>query len=62
MTPRSQLIFDKSDSVCSRYEECENHSHVKTEKFRSDNHHRLPKFRLDVFKEFLKVTLMDLPF
>jgi len=28
MTPRSQLIFDKSDSVCSRTEECKNHSHT----------------------------------
>jgi hypothetical protein len=30
MTPQSHLIFDKSDSVCSRTEECNNHSHVKT--------------------------------
>ena len=28
MTPRSQLIFDKSDSVRSRTEECKNHSHT----------------------------------
>jgi hypothetical protein len=28
MTPRSQLIFDKSDSVRSRTEECKNHSHM----------------------------------
>jgi hypothetical protein len=28
MTPRSQLIFNKSDSVCSRTEECKNHSHT----------------------------------
>jgi hypothetical protein len=28
MTPRSQLIFDKSHSVCSRTEECKNHSHT----------------------------------
>jgi hypothetical protein len=28
MTPRSQLIFDKSDSVHSRIEECKNHSHT----------------------------------
>ena len=27
MTLRSQLIFDKSDLVCSRTEECKNHSH-----------------------------------
>jgi hypothetical protein len=27
MTPRSQLIFDKSDLV-SRTEECKNHSHT----------------------------------
>ena len=28
MTPRSQLIFDKSDSVRSRIEECKNHFHT----------------------------------
>jgi hypothetical protein len=28
MTPRSQLIFDKSDSVPSRTEERKNHSHT----------------------------------
>jgi len=28
MTPRSQLIFDKSDSVRSRTEECKNHPHT----------------------------------
>ena len=28
MTPRSQLIFDKSDSVRSRIEECKNHCHT----------------------------------
>jgi hypothetical protein len=28
MTPRSQLIFDESDLVCSRTEECKNHSHM----------------------------------
>jgi len=28
MTPRSQLIFDKSDSIRSRSEECKNHSHM----------------------------------
>jgi hypothetical protein len=28
MTPRSQLIFDKSDSVRSRTEEYKNHSHT----------------------------------
>jgi hypothetical protein len=28
MTSRSQLIFDKSDSVRSRTEECKNHSHA----------------------------------
>jgi hypothetical protein len=28
MTPRSQLIFDKSDSVRSKTEECKNHSHT----------------------------------
>jgi len=28
MTPRSQLIFDKLDSVRSRTEECKNHSHT----------------------------------
>ena len=28
MTPQSQLIFDKSDSVRSRTEECNNHSHT----------------------------------
>jgi hypothetical protein len=28
MTPRSQLIFDKSDSVRSRTEECKNHSYT----------------------------------
>jgi hypothetical protein len=27
MTPRNQLIFDKSDSVHSRTEKCKNHSH-----------------------------------
>lgn len=26
--PRSQLIFDKSDSVYSRIEECKNHPHT----------------------------------
>jgi len=28
MTPWSQLIFDKSNSVHSRTEECKNHSHM----------------------------------
>jgi hypothetical protein len=28
ITPRSQLIFDKSDSVRSRTEECKNHFHT----------------------------------
>jgi hypothetical protein len=28
MTPRSQLIFDKSNSIRSRTEECKNHSHT----------------------------------
>jgi len=28
MTPRSQLIFDKSDSVRARTEELKNHSHM----------------------------------
>jgi hypothetical protein len=28
MTPRSQLILDKSDSIRSRTEECKNHSHM----------------------------------
>jgi hypothetical protein len=28
MTPQSQLIFDKSDSVRSRTEECKNHAHT----------------------------------
>ena len=28
MTPRSQIIFDKSDLVRSRTEECKNHSHT----------------------------------
>jgi len=28
MTPRSQLIFDKSNLVRSRTEECKNHSHT----------------------------------
>jgi hypothetical protein len=28
MTPQSQLIFDKWDSVRSRIEECKNHSHT----------------------------------
>lgn len=28
MTPRNQLIFDKSDSVHSRTEECKNHTHT----------------------------------
>ena len=28
MTPQSQLIFDKSDLVRSRTEECKNHSHT----------------------------------
>jgi hypothetical protein len=28
MTPRSQLIFDKSDSVHSKTEECKNRSHT----------------------------------
>jgi len=28
MMPRSQLIFDKSDSIRSRTEECKNHSHT----------------------------------
>jgi len=27
MMPRSQLIFDKSNSICSRTEQCNNHSH-----------------------------------
>jgi hypothetical protein len=49
MMPRSQLIFDKSNSVRSRTEKMqESLSHVKTEKFRSNNHQRLPKFRLYV--------------
>ena len=28
MLPRSQLFFDKSNSVCLRTEECKNHSHT----------------------------------
>jgi len=28
MMPQSQLIFDKSDSVRLRTEECKNHSHT----------------------------------
>jgi hypothetical protein len=28
MKPQSQLIFDKSDSVRSRTEECKDHSHT----------------------------------
>ena len=28
MIPRSQLIFDKLDSVYLRTEECKNHSHM----------------------------------
>jgi hypothetical protein len=28
MTPRSKLIFDKSDSVPLRTKECKNHSHT----------------------------------
>jgi hypothetical protein len=28
MTPRCQLIFDKSDSVRLRTEECKSHSHT----------------------------------
>jgi hypothetical protein len=44
MTPWSQLIFDKSDSVRSRTEECKNHSHVKTEKFRSNYHQSCRNF------------------
>jgi hypothetical protein len=28
MTPQSQLIFDKSDSIGSRTEECKNHSYM----------------------------------
>jgi hypothetical protein len=28
MTPRSQLIFNKSDSIRSRTKECKNHSHA----------------------------------
>jgi hypothetical protein len=28
MMPRSQLIFDKSDLVCCRTEECKKHSHT----------------------------------
>jgi hypothetical protein len=28
MTPRSQLIFDKSNLIRSRTEECKNHSHT----------------------------------
>jgi hypothetical protein len=47
VTPWSHLIFDKSDSIRSRTEECKkNHLHVKTEKFRSNNHQRLLKFWL----------------
>jgi hypothetical protein len=36
MMSRSQLIFDKLDSICLRTEE--SFSHVKTEKFRSNIH------------------------
>jgi len=32
MTPRNQLILDKSDLVCSRTEECKNHSHTLKQK------------------------------
>jgi hypothetical protein len=32
MTPQSQLIFDMSDSVRSRTEECKNHSHTLKQK------------------------------
>jgi hypothetical protein len=48
MTPRNQLIFDKSDSVRSRTEK--SLSHIKTEKFRSNIHQSLPKFWLHKFK------------
>jgi hypothetical protein len=51
MTPWSQLIFDKSDSVRSRTEECKNHSHtLKLEKFRSNYHQRCRNFGLQEFK------------
>jgi hypothetical protein len=40
MTPRSQLIFDKSDSL----------SYVKTEKFRSNYHQSCWNFGLHEFK------------
>ena len=38
MTPQSQLIFNKSDSVRSRTEEYKNLLHIKTKKFRSIIH------------------------
>jgi hypothetical protein len=46
MTSRSQLIFDKSDSIRSRTEEYKNHSHVKTKKFRSNYHQSCRNFCL----------------
>jgi hypothetical protein len=51
MMPQSQLIFNKSDLVRSRTIKMqESLSHIKTEKFRSNNHQRLPKFLLHELK------------
>ena len=61
MTSRSQLIFDKSDSVRSRTEECKNHSHtLKLNTFRVIFIKAAEILALHEFKIVLeKLTLMD---
>jgi hypothetical protein len=55
MTTQSHLIFDKLNSIRSTTEECKNHPHFKIERFRSNIHQWLLKFRLHMFKSFLKI-------
>jgi hypothetical protein len=61
MMPRSQLIFDKSNSVRSRTEKCKNYSH--TLKLKNSKVIFITGFKIYAY-EFLnsskKLTLMDL--
>ena len=50
MMPQSQLIFDKSDSVRSRTEECKNNYHML----------KLKKFRIMIIKAAKILAYMSL--
>jgi hypothetical protein len=62
MTPQSQLIFDKSNSVCLRTEECKNHSHTLKLK-NSEVIFIIGCWNSSYMclNSFKKLTLMDLP-